>query len=357
MKNGRKNKFLISCCHIIFIIYFMFLIKIILFKYSGFFTSFNHLLKGELSGFHSYNLIPFQSIWEFTKLMFNGNFSRGFNNIVGNIFVFIPFGYFLPLLYVKCRKWKTVVLAGFFVSLVFEICQYFLYLGSADVDDVILNLLGVALGFLFFRFMKKITKEKETRRYVATITLSIIGFIVAGYLAVDYFGIMFGIRNQSNQSYLSDSGNDLRSDFSDNEQVEISSEGNFDEEQLKDDSDDQSDEEQWKTGSDDEFDMLGNITALDVSSITINKIEVEDFGDGKSIASINIEDPVLQTVYITETTKYTQKDIYDVNGNKVETSEAAKEDLEIDQHINIKGYQLDHKFYATEIEIYNYLFM
>ncbi len=179
---------------------------------------------------------------------------------------------------------------------------------------------------------------------MATITLSIIGFIVAGYLAVDYFGIMFGIRNQSNQSYLSDSGNDLRSDFSDNEQVEISSEGNFD-------------EEQWKTGSDDEFDMLGNITALDVSSITINKIEVEDFGDGKSIASINIEDPVLQTVYITETTKYTQKDIYDVNGNKVETSEAAKEDLEIDQHINIKGYQLDHKFYATEIEIYNYLFM
>ncbi len=276
--------------------------------------------------------------------MFGGSFSRGFNNIVGNIFVFVPFGYFLPLLYVKCRKWKTVVFAGFFVSLVFEVCQYFLYLGSADVDDVILNLLGVALGFLFFKFMKKRTEKKETGRYAATIILSIIGFIVAGYLAVDYFGIMFGIRNQSNQSNLSDSGNDLRSDFSDNEQVEISSDGNFD-------------EEQWKDGSDDEFEMLGNITTFDDSCITINKIEVEDVGDGMGIASINIKAPVLQTVYITETTKYTQKDIYDVNGDKVETSEAAKEDLEIDQHINIKGYQLDQKFYATEIEIYNFLFM
>lgn len=342
MKNGRKNKFLISCCHIIFIIYFMFLIKIILFKYRGFFPFFNNLMKGELSGFHSYNIIPFQSILAFTKLMFSGNFSRGFNNIVGNVFVFAPFGYFLPLLYKKCRKWKTVVLAGFCVSLFFEVCQYFLYLGSADVDDVILNLLGVVLGFLFFRVMITIT-EKETKRYIVTIILSTIGFIVAGYLAVDYFGIMFGIRNQSNQSYLSDSGNDLWSDFSDNELVEVSS-------------DDNSDEEQLKAGSDVEYELCGYITALDDSSITINKSQIEDLGEGWTIETINIDNPDLQTVCITETTKYTQKDIYDVNGDKVETLEAAKEDLGIDQYIDIKGYQSDNKFYATEIEIYNFLF-
>lgn len=342
MKNGRKNKFLISCCHIIFIIYFMFLIKIILFKYRGFFPFFNNLTKGELSGFRSYNIIPFQSIWEFTKLIFSGNFSRGFNNIVGNVFVFAPFGFFLPLLYKKCRTWKTVVLAGFCVSLFFEVCQYFLYLGSADVDDVILNLLGVVLGFLFFRVMIKIT-EKETARYIVTIILSTIGFIVAGYLAVDYFGIMFGIRNQSNQNYLSDSGNGIRSDFSDNELVEVSSDGNSGEEQLK-------------AGSDVEYELCGYITALDDSSITINKSQIEDLGEGWTIETINIDNPDLQTVCITETTKYTQKDIYDVNGDKVETLEAAKEDLDIDQYINIKGYQSDSKFYATEIEIYNFLF-
>ncbi|MDE6531543.1 MAG: VanZ family protein, partial [Lachnospiraceae bacterium] len=316
---------------------------IVLFKYSGFITFFNNLIKRELSGFHSYNIIPFQSIWEFTKLMFSGNFSRGFNNIIGNVFVFAPFGYFLPLLYKKCRKWKIVVLAGFFVSLFFEVCQYFLYLGSADIDDVILNLLGVVLGFLFFRVMITIT-EKETERYVVTIILSIIGFLVAGYLAVDYFGIMFGIHHQAAQSYLPDSGNDLQSDFSDYELVEVSSDGNSDEEQLKD-------------GSDVEYELCGHITALGEASITINKSQVEDLGDGGMIQTINIDDPDLQTVCITETTKYTQIDIYDVNGDKVETLEAVKEDLEIDQYINIKGYQSDNKFYATEIEIYNFRFM
>lgn len=60
-------------------------------------------------------------------------------------------------------------------------------------------------------------------------------------------------------------------------------------------------------------------------------------------------------VYITETTKYTQKDIYDVNGNRVETREASKEDLKIDSRINIKGYQSD-KLYATEIVIENSLY-
>ena len=351
-----KNIFLRICCHVIFIVYFIFLIKIVLFKYKGLITTFDQLITGELKGFHSYSIIPFQSICEFTKMMFSGNFSRGFNNIVGNVFVFAPFGYFLPLLYEKGRKWKNVALAGFFVSLFFEICQYFLYLGSGDIDDTILNLLGVALGFSFFWGMETITYKKETQRYVVTIILSIIGFIVAGYLAVDYFGIMFGIKKQNTQSYLPDSSNSLKIDFSDNEQVEISSDGKFGEEQLKTGADNESDEEHIKACSDDEFDMYGNITAFDDSSITINKIETEDLGDGKDIAVMSVENPDLKTVYIDETTKYIQRDIYDVNGDKVETRDASKEDLEIDQHININGYYSDNIFYATEIEIYNFLF-
>ncbi len=194
MSNISKNKLLRVCCHIIFIIYLLFLIKIVLFKYRGLTKTVKKLIAGELSsGFRSFNIIPFQSIWEFTKLMFSGYFSRGFNNTVGNSFVFAPFGYFVPLLYKNCRKLKTVALAGFFVSLFFEICQYVLYLGSADIDDIILNVLGVTLGFLFFKGMIAITDKKETQRYVVTIILSIIGFIVAGYLAVDYFVVMFRI--------------------------------------------------------------------------------------------------------------------------------------------------------------------
>lgn len=77
---------------------------------------------------------------EFAKMIFNGNFTRGFNNIIGNIFVFAPLGYFLPLLFSKCKRINTVILVGFIISFLFETCQYLLYLGSADIDDIILNL-------------------------------------------------------------------------------------------------------------------------------------------------------------------------------------------------------------------------
>lgn len=191
MSQKSKHKFLSRCCYTIFIIYFIFLLKIILFKYKSLPATFDQLMTGDLHGFRSYNLIPFQSIHDFTKLMFQGQFLRGFHNVVGNVFVFVPLGYFLPLLCKKFQKGTLVILTGFLVSLIFELCQYFLYLGSADIDDIILNLLGVILGFLFFQFVKRITSKKQTAKFAVTIVLSVIGFAVGGYLAVDYFGAMF----------------------------------------------------------------------------------------------------------------------------------------------------------------------
>ena len=328
MKNKRENIFLRICCHIIFIIYFILLVKIILFKYRGLISTFDSLFAGELSGFHSFNIIPFQSILEFTKLMFSGYFSRGFINIIGNILVFAPFGYFIPLLYKKFQNIITVISAGFFVSVVFEVCQYFLYLGSFDIDDIILNSLGTISGFLFFKLINKITHEKHTERYAVTIILSIVGFIAAGHLAADYFGIMFGIRGHKSQV---NNDNDLPGNL----QIAESSDNAYD----------------------DEFDMWGDITSFDDLSVTINKTDIEDLENGMSVATMNVENPDLETVYMTETTKYTQKDIYDVNGDRVETRKADKEDLEIGKHINIKGYRSDNKLFAAEIIINNYLFM
>ena len=66
-----------------------------------------------------------------------------------------------------------------------------------------------------------------------------------------------GFKKQSNQSYLSDSSNDLQSDNSNNEQIAVIS-------------DEQSNEEQSKVEFDEEFDIYGHITAYDNSSITTN---------------------------------------------------------------------------------------
>ena len=63
-------------------------------------------------------------------------------NLLGNIIVFIPFGIFLPLLGNKTKKPGWVLFIAFAVFLAVEAVQLFSLAGRADIDDVLLNLLG-----------------------------------------------------------------------------------------------------------------------------------------------------------------------------------------------------------------------
>ena len=66
----------------------------------------------------------------------------------------MPFGWFLPYIWQKMRSFlKTVLTAALSICLV-EICQYVTGLGSCDVDDLILNLAGVMLGYLVWKLFK-----------------------------------------------------------------------------------------------------------------------------------------------------------------------------------------------------------
>ena len=70
-----------------------------------------------------------------------------------NAAMFAPFGFLLPVLWRKCRKWKVTVLAGFLLSLTIEVLQMFCF-RATDVDDLIMNTLGAGFGYfaawLFF---------------------------------------------------------------------------------------------------------------------------------------------------------------------------------------------------------------
>ena len=67
-------------------------------------------------------------------------------NLVGNIVLFIPLGYLLRAVFPKLRKsWRALLAAAGIIILV-ELCQMITLLGTCDVDDLILNLLGCALG-------------------------------------------------------------------------------------------------------------------------------------------------------------------------------------------------------------------
>ena len=69
-----------------------------------------------------------------------------------NVLLFVPFGFFLPMLWKEFRSIKSVALAGIVATFFIEISQ--LFTGRAtDIDDIITNSIGTLIGYLIVRFV------------------------------------------------------------------------------------------------------------------------------------------------------------------------------------------------------------
>lgn len=89
------------------------------------------------------NFIPFKEIFRYSI-----GSHKFIKNVLGNIMLFIPFG-FLSSYLLKNRKFSIVTILTIIASLTIETVQY--YIGRVfDIDDIILNLLGGIIGFLIF---------------------------------------------------------------------------------------------------------------------------------------------------------------------------------------------------------------
>lgn len=82
-------------------------------------------------------------------------------NIVGNVVAFVPFGSFLPIFSVRCRKIRMTVFYSFELSLLVELFQLVTRVGSFDVDDLILNTLGGAIGFWLYWLLRHMFRGDE----------------------------------------------------------------------------------------------------------------------------------------------------------------------------------------------------
>ena len=106
------------------------------------------------------NLVPFHTI---------RNYYRAFGvkgdlfgiNIIGNILMFVPWGFGLLLLWKKNRKlWRLVVLSALLPILI-ETSQ--LFIGRhVDVDDFILNFTGGILGGFLFWLLARLFPKLRT---------------------------------------------------------------------------------------------------------------------------------------------------------------------------------------------------
>lgn len=70
-----------------------------------------------------------------------------------NIFMFMPLGFLLPLLWPSFRNGAKTVLFGFLMSLSIEICQLFCF-RATDIDDLIMNTIGAFFGFLCWKLLR-----------------------------------------------------------------------------------------------------------------------------------------------------------------------------------------------------------
>lgn len=75
-----------------------------------------------------------------------------------NVLLFIPLGFFLPVLYERFDSFKPVVLTGFLISLSVEIIQMF-GCGATDINDLITNTSGTCLGFCVYSWVRRIVPK------------------------------------------------------------------------------------------------------------------------------------------------------------------------------------------------------
>lgn len=137
-----KNKYLV----IILFIYTTLILKLIVFKYPP----------GITFSIANANLIPFKTILGY--LLGEPTWRIAMRNLLGNVVLLIPFGFLLTSMYQKI-KWVSVLLIGVFVGIILELLQVIFKSGILDIDDVILNSLGVIIGYLLFIFIYGIFKK------------------------------------------------------------------------------------------------------------------------------------------------------------------------------------------------------
>ena len=99
------------------------------------------------------NLVPFSTILPY--LTGEPNWAIAIRNLVGNILPFAPIGFLIPFSHRRI-KWWHILIGGVAISLAFETLQLTLQKGSFDVDDILLNTLGVMLGWALFVAFKRL---------------------------------------------------------------------------------------------------------------------------------------------------------------------------------------------------------
>ncbi|MFV0239164.1 MAG: VanZ family protein [Lacrimispora sphenoides] len=151
LKNSILKKVLWAYC--------VFLFLFVAIKFNGSFSDItsrvNSIIENRQNGIWNYNLVPFLSIAPQLRRITQWWALR---NIMGNIILFIPLGFLIPLIYINAQRFYKTFFIIFLSVISIEIFQFLTMLGVFDIDDIILNCSGGIIGYFLFYVFKRIAK-------------------------------------------------------------------------------------------------------------------------------------------------------------------------------------------------------
>lgn len=97
------------------------------------------------------NLTPLKTIFEYINRYSEGFKTLSVRNLGINLFLLAPIGFLLPCLFKKLRRFWKVTVTILITTILAELLQGILRVGSVDIDDVIFNVLGGMLGYGIYK--------------------------------------------------------------------------------------------------------------------------------------------------------------------------------------------------------------
>ncbi len=122
-----------------------------------------------LTGYNAYNLIPFKTILGYIAYLDVHNIIV---NIIGNILVLMPVQFLLMRIF-NINKYKTSLLMDTLLALLIETIQLISHSGVFDIDDIILNILGMSLIYLIITKKYRFLYNHKDKIIISFISLSI----------------------------------------------------------------------------------------------------------------------------------------------------------------------------------------
>lgn len=120
---------------------------------------------------HGPNFLPFKTILPYL-LGHKGLIIAGVN-LIGNIALLVPIGFLLPFIYPNV-KWKSSLFIAITAGFSIEIMQVVLGVGIFDIDDILLNALGVMIGYWAFLIFAQWIRLEKYKAIIAATTLIIV---------------------------------------------------------------------------------------------------------------------------------------------------------------------------------------